>query len=327
MKNYHILLYYCYAPIEDPEMFREEHHLFCIENNIKGRIIVAPEGLNGTVSGLKEDCAKYMAHLKADPRFAKTDFKIEEHDTHAFQKLHVRVKPEIVHSSLRHINPNERTGIHLEPEEFKKMKDQEDVIVLDVRSDYEHKVGRFKNAVTLDIENFRDFPEKVEELKKFKDKKILTYCTGGIKCEKASAFLLEQGFENVYQLHGGIIKYGIEAGGEDFEGKCYVFDNRITVDVNKVNPKVISHCHVCGTECDRMVNCANSECNNHLPICEKCGWEMEGACSDACKTHPAKRPYDGTGYYAKVMNGYDPYKGLVRKKKDQVQNEDAKAER
>jgi UPF0176 protein len=151
---------------------------------------------------------------------------------------------------------------------------------LDVRSNYEHEVGKFKNALTLDIENFRDFPEKVKELEHLKGKKILTYCTGGIKCEKASAFLLEQGFENVYQLHGGIIKYGLEAGGEDFEGKCYVFDNRINADVNKVNPKVISKCHVCETNCDRMINCANPVCNLHAPICEKCGWELDGACSD-----------------------------------------------
>jgi UPF0176 protein len=215
---------------------------------------------------------------------------------------------------LSHINPNKKTGQHLEAEEFKKLKDQEDVVLLDVRSNYEHNVGKFKNALTLDIENFRDFPDKIQELEHLKDKKIITYCTGGIKCEKASAFLLEKGFENVYQLHGGIIKYGLEAGGEDFEGKCYVFDNRIVVDVNKVNPVTVSRCYICDTQCDRMVNCANPVCNNHIPVCEKCGWEMEGACSAACKEHPEKRPYDGTGYYQKQMNGYNPYKGLIRKK-------------
>jgi UPF0176 protein len=313
MKNYKVLLYYCYSTIEDPEKFREEHHLFCIENGILGRIIIASEGLNGTVSGTSEACDLYMATLKADPRFAHIDFKVEEQDDHTFQKLHVRVKPEIVHSGLQQINPNVRTGVHLEPEEFKKLKDAEDVVILDVRSNYEHSLGKFKNALTLDIENFREFPEKVKELEHLKDKKILTYCTGGIKCEKASAFLLEQGFENVYQLHGGIIKYGIEAGGEDFEGKCYVFDNRVAVDVNKVNPKVLSQCHVCGTKSDRMVNCANPVCNLHVPICEECGWKLDGACSDDCKEHPEKRPYDGTGYYQKLMNGYNPLKGWKRK--------------
>lgn len=313
-QTHSILLYYCYAKIENLDIYREEHHLFCIDHNIRGRIIISPEGLNGTVSGLKEDCEKYMAYIHADPRFAKTEFKIEGHDKHAFTKIHVRVKPEIVHSSLRHLDPNEKTGKHLAPEEFKALKDQEDAIILDVRSNYEHELGRFKNAITLDIENFRDFPEKVKELEHLKDKKIFTYCTGGIKCEKASAFLLEQGFKDVYQLHGGIIKYGLEAGGEDFEGKCYVFDNRIAVDINKVNPTIISTCHVCCTECDRMVNCANPTCNEHLPICEKCGWELEGACSISCQENPDKRPYDGTGYYQKNTNGYNPYKGVYRKK-------------
>ena len=315
MKKHTILLYYCYSPIEDPEEFREHHNLFCLSLNLVGRIIVAHEGLNGTISGTKESCEEYMREVKSDIRFASIDFKVDESETPAFAKMHVRVKSEIVHSSLAHIDPNKRTGIHLEPEQFKMMKDRDDVVVLDVRSNYEHSVGHFKNAVTLDMENFRELPDKMAELKKYKDKKILTYCTGGIKCEKASAFLLEQGFENVYQLHGGIIKYGIEAGGEDFEGKCYVFDNRITVDVNSVNPVVVSKCFVCGTTSDRMVNCADAECNNHVAICDKCGWEMEGACTFECKTNPTKRTYDGTGYYAKVLKGYNPYLNVIGRNK------------
>jgi UPF0176 protein len=253
-----------------------------------------------------------MADLHADARFAHTEFKTEPYETHAFQKLNVRVKDEIVHSGLKHINPNEKTGEYLEPDEFKKMKDQEDVVVVDVRSNYENKVGKFKNAIAFDMDNFRDFPEKVQELERYKDKKIITYCTGGIKCEKASAYLLEKGFKNVYQLHGGIIKYGLEAGGEDFEGKCYVFDNRVVADVNKVNPTIISKCHICDTNCDRMVNCANAECNKHVPICERCADEMEGACSEKCKSHPKKRAYDGRGFYPKQLNGYNPYRGIER---------------
>jgi len=311
-KKYSVLLYYCYSNIEHPDLFREEHHRLCLSLNLRGRIIVAQEGLNGTVSGLKEDCEKYMNFIHADPRFAKTDFKVDRVDRMAFQKMNVRVKAEIVHSSLAYLKPYERTGIHLEPEEFKKMKDREDVVIPDVRSNYEHTVGKFKNAVTLNMENFREFPEKIKELEKYKDKKVLTYCTGGIKCEKASAFLLENGFENVYQLHGGIIKYGMEAGGEDFEGKCYVFDNRVVIDVNTVNPTVISKCYVCGTVSDRMVNCANASCNIHVPICENCGWKMDGACSEDCKNHSEKRPYNGSGYYAKELNGYNPIKGLKR---------------
>lgn len=312
MKDYLILLYYCYTNIEDPESFRNQHHEYCIENNLRGRIIIASEGINGTVSGLKPDCEKYMKHLHADTRFSHTEFKVEPFESHAFQKINVRVKDEIVHSGLKHIDPTKKTGLYIEPQEFKDTKNDEDVVIVDVRSNYEHNIGKFKNAISFDIENFRDFTEKVEELKKYKDKKIITYCTGGIKCEKASAYLLEKGFNNVYQLHGGIIKYGIEEGGEDFEGKCYVFDNRIVADVNKVNPKVISSCYICGTNCDRMVNCANPECNKHVSICEKCADELEGTCSKKCKEHPKKRHYDGNGYYPKELNGYNPYRGSKR---------------
>ena len=308
---YQVLLYYCYTPLDNPEQFRDEHHRLCLALDLRGRIIVAAEGLNGTVSGSAENCACYMAAVKADPRFAALEFKIDEVPAHTFQKLHVRVKAEIVHSSLHHMRPHEKTGQHLSPAEFKALKDRDDVVVVDVRSDYEYNLGRFKNAVTLDMENFRDFPERVERLKEFKDKKILTYCTGGVKCEKASAYLLEQGFENVYQLHGGIIKYGIEAGGEDFDGQCYVFDNRVAVDVNRVNPSVISRCQHCQQPSNRLVNCANPHCNAHLPLCEACGEQLQGACSDACAAHPDKRAYDGTGTYPKLSNHYNPAQGLA----------------
>jgi UPF0176 protein len=196
------------------------------------------------------------------------------------------------------------------------MKDQKDVVVLDVRSNYEHNVGHFKNAVTLDIDNFREFPEKIKELEQYKGKKILTYCTGGIKCEKASALLLKEGFEDVYQLHGGIIKYGKEAGGEDFEGQCYVFDNRVTVDVNSVNPSVVSTCFNCGKQTTKMINCANPTCNEHFTQCDECGWEMDGCCSTACKENPNKREYDGTGYYVKVPQPVNIDKISKRKHKN-----------
>ncbi|MCG8340708.1 MAG: rhodanese-related sulfurtransferase [Cytophagales bacterium] len=309
-KAYNILLYYCYTPIDDPEAFREEHHLYCIENNLRGRIILAKEGINGTISGLREDCEKYMYDLKADARFSHIHFKVETHHAHVFQKLHVRVKAEVVHANLPHINPAQKAGKYIAPADFKKMKDEEDVVLLDVRSNYEHSIGKFKNAITLDIDNFRDFPQKIDVLAPYQNKKIITYCTGGIKCEKASAYLLEKGFKNVYQLHGGIIQYGLMTDGEDFEGKCYIFDNRLTTTINKRNPVVVGKCHVCHTPCDRMVNCANPNCNIHVPICEACAKELDGACSEACQKHPARRAYDGTGYYTKKMYGYNPYKFL-----------------
>ncbi len=308
MKPYCVILYYCYTRIDNPEQFREEHHRLCLRLNLLGRIIVAPEGLNGTLSGVAADCDAYMNTLRADPRFAHIDFKVDEHEGHAFQKLHVRVKPEIVHSDLP-VDPLRQTGIHLEPAEFRQLKNDPDVVLVDMRSNYEHAVGRFKGAVTFDMENLRELPDHIHEIEHLKTKKVITYCTGGIKCEKASAYLLAQGFENVYQLHGGIIKYGIEEGGEDFDGTCYVFDNRVAVAVNAVNPAVVSVCYRCGQPTDRLINCASPVCNNHVALCHNCGWQHQGTCADACLTDPTRRPYDGTGYYSKHSPGYTPLQG------------------
>ncbi|MEL6539388.1 MAG: rhodanese-related sulfurtransferase [Bacteroidota bacterium] len=280
---YNILLYYCYATIEDPVAFRESHYRYCLEQGLKGRIIIAHEGINGTLSGPEAACAQYMSDLRADARFADTQFKVETHDRHAFKKLHVRTKPEIVHAGLPHIQPGTPKGKYIEPTELQRIKDEDDVVLLDVRSKYEHHIGHFKAAVTLDIDNFREFPEQMDKLTSLKDKKVVTYCTGGIKCEKASAYLLEQGFENVYQLHGGIIQYGLETDGKDFDGKCYVFDDRLTVNVNKANPSTVGQCYVCHTACDHMANCANLRCNRHVPLCADCRQQLQGACSPACQ--------------------------------------------
>ena len=312
MKPYSVLLYYNYTSIQDLETYREKHHVFCIEKNLLGRIVIAPEGINGTVSGLTEDCLAYMKWLENDLLFIGTnfDFKVESHHEHTFAKLHVRIKEEIVNSNLG-VSPQVRTGKHLEPADFKEMfHNDPDVVLVDMRSNYEHHVGKFNKAITFDMENLRDLPDHIHEIEHLKKKKIITYCTGGIKCEKASAYLLERGFENVYQLHGGIIKYGIEEGGEDFEGKCYVFDTRIMTDVNVINPLVISKCHVCQTPSDYMVNCANPTCNDHLAICPSCLKVMDGACSDECKNHELKRPYNIEGLYTRRTENYSPQFGF-----------------
>jgi UPF0176 protein len=235
-----------------------------------------------------------------------------------FARINVRVKQEIVHAGLPEIKPYERTGQHLTPAEWKAMMEDPDVVMLDVRSRYESGLGHFKGARLMPIDNFRELPEHLAEIEDLKGKKVLTYCTGGIKCEKASAFLLENGFENVYQLLGGIIRYGIEEQGENFEGKCYVFDNRVAIDVNTVNPTVVATCFVCGTHTERMVNCANASCNQHVTICPDCGIKLEGACSVACQQHPDKRPYNEKGYYTTEQSGYIPglgYPGIKIKQR------------
>lgn len=307
---YNVLLYYCYTPIEDPYAFREAHYRYCAQRNLLGRVIIAKEGINGTLSGLQADCEAYMAMLKADPRFDKLAFKVDVHPHHTFQKLHVRVKKEIVHAGLPHLDPTKKTGTPIDPWTFRKMKEEPDVVVVDARSNYEHRLGRFKDSVTLDINHFREFPKKVNELLPYKEKKIIAVCTGNIKCEKFTAYLLEQGFPQVYQLAGGIIAYGLATDGADFEGSCYVFDNRLKVTINRKNPVVIATCFSCQMLCERLVNCANAACNRHICLCEACSEQLQGACSTACQHHPAKRAYNGTGYYTTALNGYNTAKTL-----------------
>jgi UPF0176 protein len=301
-KNYLVLAYYYYTPIQNPEEFTAQHLKYCKEIGLRGRIYIAQEGINGTVSGTKEVCELYMNNLKADSRFSGVEFKIDEHSGHAFNRMHVRTKTEIVHSGLRDpnvIDPNKQTGKHLRGDEFLTLKDREDVVILDVRSNYETRLGKFKNSVTLDMENFREFPEKIAELEQYRDKTIVTCCTGGIKCEKASALLLKEGFKDVYQLHNGIIGYAKDTGGKDFDGVLYVFDGRVSVPVNEVNPTAIAACTRCGTATIRSLNCANVDCNEQFSMCEPCAEEMEGACSTECKVAPGKREYNGTGYYTR----------------------------
>jgi UPF0176 protein len=301
-KNYLVLAYYYYTPIDDVEEFTAKHLNYCKQLGLRGRIYIASEGINGTVSGLKAVCEQYMAYLKADARFAAIEFKIDWHHEHSFARMHVRSKAEIVHSGLRNskeIDPTKQTGKHLSGQEFLELKDREDVVILDVRSNYETRLGKFKNAVTLDMENFREFPQKIGELQQYKHKKVITCCTGGIKCEKASALLLKEGFGDVYQLHNGIIGYAKETGGKDFDGVLYVFDGRVAVPINEVNPTAIAACKVCGTPTNRNLNCANVDCNEQFNMCVTCSEQMQGACSNMCKTAPGKRPYNGTGYYTR----------------------------
>ena len=313
MKPFQTLLYYKYTHLPEAEIFAQQHLKFCKEIGVKGRILIAEEGINGTCCGTPDQCKLYMEELTNDRRFEGIEFKIDETDEPSFSKIFVRYRKEIVHFGQDKVNVWEHAGHYLEPAEWEKMMNDDDVVVIDARNKVEWELGKFKNAVTLDIKTFRDFPEKLNELEQYKNKKVLAYCTGGIRCEKATAFLQENGFENVFHLHGGIIRYGKETGGKDFEGQCYVFDSRLGVDINSVNPTVISHCRICNSPTTKMINCANPECNEHFVICESCGVKMEGTCSDVCHSHPRRRVYDGSGYYQKQGQAFVNPKAAKKK--------------
>lgn len=299
-KSFEIFSFYKYVPIQYPGEYSDDHRTYCKSLGLCARVIIAEEGINGVISGPAEACRQYRQELTQVQGFEDIHFKIAATEKPYLRKVRVKHKSEIVNSGLQAIHdqsPLKDCGPHLTPAEFKAMKDRDDVVILDVRSDYETAVGRFKNAVTLPIHNFREFPDYLDQLSNYRSKKILTYCTGGIKCEKATAILKANGFEDVYQLEGGILNYAKRENGEDFQGKCYVFDERVIVDVNEVNPEIITQCIHCSKVSARVINCANAACHQQVVICEDCGWEWEGCCSRECKEHPLKRPYDGTGYY------------------------------
>ncbi|AQU80415.1 MULTISPECIES: rhodanese-related sulfurtransferase [Planococcus] len=291
--THNVLLYYKYVEVEDPETFATEHLAACKELELKGRILVSNEGINGTCSGTIEQTEAYMKMLKSDPRFSDTAFKIDAAEGHAFKKMHVRAKNEIVHLGLEEdINPNELTGTYLEPVEFYKQMQEQDTIVLDARNDYEYDLGHFRNAIRPDIENFRDLPEWMRDNKEqFEGKKILTYCTGGIRCEKFSGWLKKEGYEDVSQLHGGIVNYGKdpEVKGELWDGQLYVFDERIVVPVNQVEHVIVGKDHFTGEPCERYVNCANPDCNAKMLTSEENEHKYMRSCSDKCREHPRNR--------------------------------------
>ncbi|TDQ41444.1 rhodanese-related sulfurtransferase [Aureibacillus halotolerans] len=290
---YRVLLYYKYVPIDDPESFADIHLAMCKEIGLLGRILVAHEGINGTVSGTVEQTDQYMDMLRSDSRFSDIVFKIDEAEGHAFKKMHVRSRPELVNSQLDEtIDPIKKTGTYLEPKDFKKAMEDEDVLIIDARNDYEFDIGHFKNAIRPDIKTFRELPEWIRtNLADQKDKKVLTYCTGGIRCEKFSGYLLDEGFSDVNQLHGGIVTYGKdeEVQGELYEGKCFVFDERMAVPVNQKSDKVVGKCYYCGKPEDRYVNCANPECNRLHVCCDECEESYRRSCSDECRSHGRNR--------------------------------------
>lgn len=293
--RYRVLLYYKFVEIANPEEYTANHMELCRRLNLKGRILIASEGLNGTVSGSMEDTEEYMRILHEDERFMDMVFKTSIEEKDVFKKLFVRNKERIITLDPEdEVSPLENKGEYLSPKEWKRMMEEEDVIILDGRNGYEWDLGHFRGAIRPDIESFREFPEWIDEhLSKYKDKKVMTYCTGGIRCEKLTGVLLEHGFKDVFHLEGGIVTYGQdeETKGRLWDGKCYVFDERIAVQINHTDEDVIvSKCTHCGTPSDRYINCTNDDCHLQFLCCKDCEEEQEGFCSEKCRVYVQENP-------------------------------------
>ncbi|MBD2447507.1 rhodanese-related sulfurtransferase [Nostoc sp. FACHB-152] len=205
---------------------------YCLEQNIKGTILLAAEGINGTIAGSRQSIDALLAYLRSDPRLVNLEHKESYAQTPPFERMKVRLKTEIVTLGLPEVDPNQQVGIYVTPQEWNDLISDPEVIVIDTRNNYEVKIGSFKRAENPQTQSFREFPEYVQNhLDPNQHKKVALFCTGGIRCEKASSFMLAQGFTEVYHLKGGILKYleEIPAAESLWEGECFVFDERIAV--------------------------------------------------------------------------------------------------
>lgn len=287
--------FYRYVIIPNPAELRDSLFKEWSELNILGRIYLAQEGINAQMSVPEEHWETFKTNLHANPMFADIPFKIAVEDNgKSFYKLTIKVRHKIVADGLED-NTFDVTNVgnHLSAKEFNEAMENPDTIVVDMRNHYESEVGRFVGAICPDADTFREeLPMVIDELKDKKDKKILMYCTGGVRCEKASAYLKHHGFSDVNQLYGGIIDYvrQIKAEGlpSKFIGKNFVFDERVG---ERITEDVIAECHQCGAPCDTHVNCANDDCHLLFIQCNSCAEKMNGCCTPECM-HIASLPVE-----------------------------------
>ena len=274
-----VILFYKYVPIADPAAFAVAQRELCATLGLKGRVLIAAEGINGTLAGPQAAVERYVRALRADERFADIEVKTSAGDEQTFPKLVVKVRPEIVTLGAGiPLTPDQDN--HLSPADWKRtLEEDPDVVVLDVRNRYESTAGRFANAIACDIEHFRELPGYVERLAELKDRKILMYCTGGIRCEKASALLRSRGFRDVFQLHGGIVTYQEQFGNEHWLGECFVFDQRMIVRVDEALVP-IGQCAHTGRPTSRFVNCLHDPCHVLFLLAEET--ERENADTRLC---------------------------------------------
>ncbi len=281
------LSFYQYAHISNPQLFRDHFYLSLDEIGVLGRIYVSKEGVNGQISVPTNQLEGFKTVMDSIDFLRKIRLNIAiDDDGKSFIKLKIKVRDKIVADGLDDSTFDvTKKGIHLTADKFNKLIESSETIVVDMRNHYESEVGKFKMAITPDVETFREALPIVEKmLENKKDQNIVMYCTGGIRCEKASAYYKHRGFKNVYQLEGGIIEYArqVETQGLEnkFVGKNFVFDERLGERISK---DIISKCHQCGKECDDHMNCANEACHILFLQCSDCAKKYEQTCSIKCR--------------------------------------------
>jgi UPF0176 protein len=283
--KFQTLLFYKYTEIDGPEALKIEQQAWCEELSLKGRIIVSKEGINATIEGSLKDTEEYVKRLLGDTRFNGTHIKKSESSGKNFPKLSIKVREELVASGLGEIK---RFADYIYPEELHTwIHSGKKFYVVDMRNDYETKIGFFKDSILAPFQNFRDLPKVIPVLEPLRDEVIVTVCTGGVRCEKASGYLLKEGFNKVYQLHGGIVTYMEKYPNEDFLGKLYVFDGRVVLGFNTEDPKhvIVGKCDKCGKPSDNYIDCEYLHCvgKRHFISCDECSVRDGKFCSKGCK--------------------------------------------
>ena len=282
------LSFYKYAHIKNPQLFRDYLFIHWDALEVLGRIYIAKEGINGQLSVPAPHFQAFKMHLDSISFLENVRLNIaREQNNKSFLKLKIKVRHKIVADGLDD-NTFDVTdkGIHVNAQQFNTLIDDPDTVLVDMRNHYESEIGHFQNAITPDVDTFRDSLDIIEnDLKDHKeDKKLVMYCTGGIRCEKASAYYKHKGFKNVYQLEGGIIEYARQVKEQQIEnkfiGKNFVFDHR---RAERISDDVIAQCHQCGQPCDIHVNCANEACHLLFIQCESCQKKMDTCCSVQCQ--------------------------------------------
>lgn len=279
--------FYKYAHILNPAQLRDRLFAEWEKLGVMGRVVVAKEGINAQISVPSENAECFREQLESVSflKGVRLNYAVED-DGKSFFKLKIKVRDKILADGLNDSAFDvTNVGRHLKADEFNKLTDSSETILIDMRNHYESEVGHFENAILPDADTFRDELNMVEEMLKGKEgKNIVMYCTGGIRCEKASAYFKHKGFKNVHQLEGGIIKYARDVKEQGlknkFKGKNFVFDERLG---ERISDEIISHCHQCGNPSDRHVNCANEGCHLLFIQCESCAAKFENCCSDDCR--------------------------------------------
>lgn len=294
MKNYLALAYYLFASIEDPHSEIKRHKKYFENQDVTGRIYFSEEGVNAQLSGELSQIEAYMAWLREDPRFAGVRFNVHPASENIFPRMTIKYRKQLVALDQR-VEIGEG-GEHVSPEKWKEMLESGEYLILDVRNQYEWEIGHFEGAELPSLQTFREFPTYAQELSEKVDPKktkVMMYCTGGIRCELYSALMKKKGFENVYQLEGGVINYGLKVGRSHWKGKLFVFDDRLAVSIDGEEVEPIAKCIHCTLPCDTYYNCANMDCNELFICCPSCVEVYHGCCSHRCKEGSRVRLLEG----------------------------------